>query len=238
MAIFIGNWKMYKSEKEAVSYIRELKPLVQDIKAEIAIAAPFTLLNTLKKETAGTNIKVAAQDVFFEKEGAFTGEISPPMVKEYADYVIIGHSERRKYFGETDEIINKKIKAALDAKLKVVFCLGETLADREMGDTMRVVENQLRQGLEGVNLNKVIIAYEPVWAIGTGKNATPEQAQEVHQFIRKLLMEIYRDCPIIYGGSVTPQNVASLLKMPDVDGCLPGGSSLEPKKFSEIIKSL
>ncbi len=242
---FCGNWKMHKTSKEALGYLKVFIPSVRSVnKCEIVLAVPFTLLNLLKEKTKKSNIKLAAQNVFYEEEGAYTGEISPKMIKEYADYVIIGHSERRKYFNETDEIINKKIKAGLNKKLKVIFCLGETIKERETKRTKEVIEKQFYLGLNGITPNQIkniVIAYEPVWAIGTGKNATPLQAEEVHKFIRTSISKKFNKktsetTRIIYGGSVTPENAYSILKMPNVDGCLPGGSSLDPKKLAKIIK--
>ncbi|MFH2021198.1 MAG: triose-phosphate isomerase [archaeon] len=241
---FAGNWKMNKNKEEAATYMRKFKQLVQDTKSEIVIAPPFTLLETVSDACKGSKIKVAAQNIYFESDGAYTGEISSDMVKDFAEYVIIGHSERRKYFAETDEMINKKIKAALLAGLKVIFCLGENLTQREKGDAKKVVEHQLLGGLKDLNeLNDIIIAYEPVWAIGTGKNATPEQAEEIHAFIKLQISKFYgksmaNGVKIIYGGSVNPENSKAILKMKNIDGCLPGGASLDPVKFSQIIHSV
>jgi triosephosphate isomerase (TIM) len=242
-----GNWKMHKTGKDALLFMKKFRPSVKNVKnTEIIIAAPFTLLPLLKEKTKDTKIKVSAQNVFYEEEGAFTGEESPKMIKEFADFVIIGHSERRRYFNETDDIVNKKIKAALKEKLKVIFCLGETLEERNKKMTEKVVENQLNVGLKDISasyLKNIVIAYEPVWAIGTGKNATPEQAEEVHLFLRKLIQKSYgkksaEEIRIIYGGSVNPENSKEILKMKNVDGCLPGGASLDPIKLETIIKSL
>ncbi len=244
--IVVGNWKMNKTYEEAVSFMQDFKLFVRDINnVEMVIAPPYTLLNYLKNEVNGTNIKVAAQDVFYEEKGAFTGEISPKMVKDFAEYVIIGHSERKKYFGETNQIINKKIKAALQTGLKVIFCLGESFEERNQGNTKTVVETQLREGLANitiVEMGSVVIAYEPVWAIGTGNTATPEQAEEIHIFLRQLVKDLYNEetslnIRIIYGGSVNPNNATNILKMPNIDGCLPGGSSLDPGSLTHIIKS-
>ncbi len=232
---------MYKNQNDAIKFIKKFKPLVKKARAEIVIAAPFTLLPVLEKQLIKSNIKLAAQNLFYEKEGAFTGEISARMIKDFADYVIVGHSERRKYFHEDNELINKKIKAALDEKLKVIFCLGESFDERNLAVTFDVVHKQLAEGLDGIsseNLKNIIIAYEPVWAIGTGRNATPAQAEEVHFFLKQELKKIFgTDTRIIYGGSVTSENAASILKMPNVDGCLPGGSSLDTVKLAKIIKS-
>ncbi|MEM4397666.1 MAG: triose-phosphate isomerase [Candidatus Woesearchaeota archaeon] len=239
---FCGNWKMHKTSKEALDYLKKFIPLISDVKHEIVLAVPFTLLPVLKTKLKNSNVKLAAQNIFYENQGAFTGEISPLMVKEYAYYVIIGHSERRQYFNETDEIINKKIKAALNNQLKLIFCVGETYEQRAIDETNLVIERQILNGLKGLNsenLKNIIIAYEPVWAIGTGKVALPEQAEEVHSFIKSLIKKNFNlEIKVIYGGSVNPENSTSLLKMPNIDGCLPGGSSLEPETFAKIIKSV
>ncbi len=237
---------MYKSKKEAISYIDDFRLFVKDVKeTEIVLAVPFTLLDVVSGQCKGTNIKVGAQNLFYEKQGAFTGEISPAMVKEFADYVIVGHSERRRYFSETNEAISKKITAALKHSLRPVFCLGETLEQRNNGQTNSVIETQLREALTGLNqdhIKNIIIAYEPVWAIGTGNTATPEQAEEIHIFIRGLIKDLYneeisKNLPIIYGGSVNENNAAEILAKENIDGCLPGGASLDPGKLSKIIKS-
>lgn len=247
---FCGNWKMHKTSKEAFEYFKKFIPLIKDKNQEIVLAVPYTLLPILyekikKDKISKEKIKLAAQNIHYEIEGAFTGEISPLMIKEYADYVIIGHSERRIYFNETDEIVNKKIKAALNSNLKVIFCLGETYEQRVIDETKIVIERQLINGLKGVELVKlkdIIIAYEPVWAIGTGRVATPEQAEEVHLLIKSLINKNYNLKPnqirVIYGGSVNSQNSSSLLKMPNIDGCLPGTSSLNPEEFAKIINSM
>ncbi|MEM2131368.1 MAG: triose-phosphate isomerase [Candidatus Woesearchaeota archaeon] len=240
---FCGNWKMHKTSKEALDYLKKFIPLIKDSKDEIVLAVPFTLLpvlyEKLKKEKS--KIKLAAQNIFYENQGAFTGEISPLMIKEYADYVIIGHSERRQYFNETDEIINKKIKVALNNELKIIFCVGEKYEERAIDETNLVIERQLLNGLKGLNKNdlkNIIVAYEPVWAIGTGKVAMPEQAEEIHYFIKNSIKKNFNiDVKVIYGGSVNPENSVSLLKMPNIDGCLPGTSSLEPESFAKIILS-
>ena len=244
--IVIGNWKMNKTYDEAVSFFQDFKLFVKEIEnVEIVIAPPFTLLNLLRNEASETNIKIAAQDVFHEEQGAFTGAVSPKMVKDFAEYVIIGHSERRRYFGENNQIINKKVKTALQTGLKVIFCLGESLEERNQGNAKTVIETQLREGLANVTvveLGHVVIAYEPVWAIGTGNTATPEQAEEIHVFLRQLIKDLYNEetaenFRIIYGGSVNPNNAADILKMPNIDGCLPGGASLDAGQLTHIIKS-
>jgi triosephosphate isomerase len=239
-----GNWKMNKTSAEALSYLVKFKKILKrNDEIEIAIAFPFTLLDMVSKK-AGKLINVCAQDLFYEKEGAFTGEVSPKMVKEFADYVLIGHSERRTIFHETDEIVNKKIASALNAKLKVIMCIGETLDERNKSLFEEVTGRQLRLGLHGISekdLKDIIIAYEPVWAIGTGKNASPHEIEEAHSFIRRIISRMYSDksaslIRIIYGGSVSPENAEHILKIADVDGCLPGGASLDPVKFAKIIR--
>jgi triosephosphate isomerase len=243
--LMAGNWKMNKTAGEAVDMLKALKPMVSDVKdVEILIAPTFTALYAAAQEIAGSNIKLGAQNLFWEPKGAFTGEISPAMVKDAGcSCVIIGHSERRQYFGETDETVNKKTKAAFDAGLIPVVCVGETLKEREENVTFKVIEKQIRDGLAGLTAGQassLVIAYEPVWAIGTGKTATPEQAQEVHAFIRKLYAEIYKDASenvrILYGGSVNPKNVSDLMKQPDIDGGLVGGASLDADSFCRLIK--
>ncbi len=243
--LIAGNWKMYKTVtegKELISQCLANLKKVSDI--EIMIAPPFTLLSKTADMIRETELKLGAQNMYFENQGAYTGEISPFMLKDIGcQYVIIGHSERREYFKETDEFINKKIKAALECKLTPVFCLGEKLSEREDNLTKKIVARQLKEGLSGVNkkeLVKVVIAYEPVWAIGTGKTATPAQAQEVHAFIRQQLeesfgREIAGGIRILYGGSVKPDNIEALIVQKDIDGALVGGASLKSSDFSEIV---
>jgi triosephosphate isomerase len=211
----------------------------------VAVAPPFTALYAVHKELEGSSIRLAAQDLYWEEKGAFTGEISPPMLKEAGcQYVIIGHSERRQFFGESDETVNRKIKAALAQGLWVVFCIGETLMEREDAKTFAVIERQMSGGLKGLGdkeLRNIAIAYEPVWAIGTGKTATPEQAEEAHRFIRGKVKKLYsrevsEEIRIQYGGSVTPENIKSLMNQPDVDGALVGGASLKAESFSRIVR--
>lgn len=243
--LMAGNWKMNKTIGEAASMLKALKPVVADVKdVEILVCPPFTALCASNNEIKGSNIKLGAQNLFWEPKGAFTGEISPAMVKdEGCSYVIIGHSERRQYFGETDETVNKKTQAAFAAGLIPIVCVGETLAERESNVTFKVIEKQVRDGLKGLTADQastLVIAYEPVWAIGTGKTATPDQAQEVHAFIRKIYSEIYKDAAqkvrILYGGSVNPKNVSELMKQPDIDGGLVGGASLEADSFAQLVK--
>lgn len=245
--IVAGNWKMNKTVKEAVSFLSELKPLVSDVKnAGIVIGAPFTALYAAVKEVEGSNIKIAAQNMNAKDSGAYTGEISPLMLKEIGvEYVILGHSERREYYGETDEIVNEKVKAALVHGLKPILCVGEKLEEREAGTMETVVKTQTVGGLKGITaeeMKNVVIAYEPVWAIGTGKTASPEQAQEVHAFIRTLLTELYgevvaQDVTVQYGGSMKGDNAKELISQTDIDGGLVGGASLEAPSFAEIIKA-
>ncbi|GFO60102.1 triosephosphate isomerase [Geomonas silvestris] len=243
--VIAGNWKLYKTKQEALSLVEELAPLVADAgQVEIVVAPVFTVLPSLVPAVAGTQINLAAQDVFWEEEGAYTGEVSSRMLLDAgASYVIIGHSERREYFGETDETVNKKIKAALNGPLIPIFCIGETLAAREAGETFKVLERQVKGGLAGIGAAQfapVIIAYEPVWAIGTGKTATDAQAQEAHAFIRGVVSELYGAAAagkvrILYGGSVKPENVKGLMACSDIDGALVGGASLKAASFASIV---
>ena len=245
--IVAGNWKMNKTNSEAVKTVTELKEIVKGLNgAEIVVATPFTAISDVAKAVAGTNIKVAAQNMHWEEKGAFTGEIAPCMLKELGvEYVILGHSERREYFGETNEIINKKVKAALKNGITPILCVGEKLADREAGNTENVVKDHTVGGMKDLTKEeaaKVVIAYEPVWAIGTGKTASPEQAEEVHLFIRNLLTEMYdaataEKIVIQYGGSMNAANSKDLLAKPNIDGGLIGGASLVPADFSVIVKN-
>jgi len=212
---------------------------------EVAVAPPFTALLAVRKEIEGSPIRLAAQNLYWEEKGAFTGEISPIMLKEVGcHYVIIGHSERRQIFAETDETVNRRIKAALAHRLKVIFCIGETLQEREGEKTFSVIEKQIEGGLKGLGdqeIRNTVIAYEPVWAIGTGKTATPEQAEEVHGFIRRKLGKLYsrevsEEIRIQYGGSVTPENIRGLMDQPNIDGALVGGASLKADSFSKIVR--
>lgn len=241
--LIAANWKMNKNREEAVSFIDEFKELVKDIKdTEIVICPSFTSLCRLKKLVENTNIKLGAQNMHFEEEGAFTGEISALMLKDFCEYVILGHSERREVFNEDDELINKKIRAALRNGLKPILCIGETLEQRESNETMDIIKNQLKNCLNDVNekeMKNIVIAYEPVWAIGTGKNATPKQAEEVHKFIRDLLSKMYdktiaENTRILYGGSMKPKNAKELLSMQDINGGLVGGASLDAKSFAKV----
>jgi triosephosphate isomerase len=240
-----ANWKMNKSTSETREFVGRFFPEVKEVSdVDVVLAPPFTSLTTASevlKSLANTNIMLAAQNVFYEEKGAYTGEISPPMLTDAGcRYVIVGHSERRQYFKETDEIVNRKIKAAQKGGLGVIFCIGESLEEREAGKTFDILEREMNQGLDGADIENIVIAYEPIWAIGTGKTATPEQAQEVHAFIREKLKIKYGnksgDIRIIYGGSVTPENVDSLMACPDVDGALVGGASLKVDGFVRIVK--
>lgn len=244
--VIAGNWKMNKTNQEAVEMLQVLKQEVAGIsEVEIVIGAPFTCLSDAVKAVAGSNVKIAAENVYPKDSGAFTGEISPLMLKAIGvEYVILGHSERREYFHETDAFINEKVKAVLKAEMTPILCIGEKLEDREAGKTNQVNETQLRGGLEGITAEeatKIVIAYEPVWAIGTGKTATPEMAQETHAEIRKVLVNLFgavgEDMVIQYGGSMKPDNAKELLAQQDIDGGLIGGASLEAKSFAEIVRA-
>jgi len=241
-----GNWKMNKTVAEAIDLVKQLKASLSGVEGvEVAVAPPFTALSAVRKELEGSPIQVAAQNLFWEEKGAFTGEIAPLMLKEVGcHYVILGHSERRQFFGETDETVNRKVRATLNQGLKVIFCIGETLKEREEGRTFAVIERQVSGGLKDIrkeDMRSIVIAYEPVWAIGTGKTATPEQAEEVHRFIRKKLTELYskeiaEGVRIQYGGSVTPENVKGLMGQENIDGALVGGASLKSETFSKIVR--
>ncbi|MDR3274812.1 MAG: triose-phosphate isomerase [Endomicrobium sp.] len=243
--LIAGNWKMNKTISEAVQVVKDLKNAVDGVTdVEILICPPFTALCAVNNIVKDSNINLGAQDLFWETKGAFTGEISPSMIKDAGcSYVLIGHSERRQYFGETDETVNKKIKAAFLAGLTPVVCIGETLKERENNVTFKVIEKQFKCGLTGIPpeyASLAVVAYEPVWAIGTGKTATPDQAQEVHSFIRKIYGKIYKAAAeklrILYGGSVNPGNVSELMKKSDIDGGLVGGASLDAETFAKLVK--
>ncbi len=243
--LIAGNWKMNKTASESSTLAQEIVAAVgKQTDVEIVICPPFTSLESVGKIVDGSNVKLGAQNMHPEANGAYTGEIAAPMLRSlFATHVILGHSERRTYFGETDAFINKKTLAALKNQLRPILCVGETLAEREGGSTLKVVQTQLEGGLEGVSkdqITSVVIAYEPVWAIGTGKVATTEQAQEVHAFIRSLLAKMYGDAAaqkvrILYGGSMKPANAPELLTQKDIDGGLIGGASLEARSFVELI---
>ncbi len=244
--LIAGNWKMHKTNEEAVDLVNQIKKEVAQIQeVDIVVCPPFTALSDVKKIISDTNIKLGAQNMYFESEGAFTGEISPKMLKSIGcEFVIIGHSERRKYFKEDDSLINKKLKSALEWDLTPIFCVGETLEERENNLTLQVLERQLREGLKDFTKNqvlKIIIAYEPVWAIGTGKTATPLQAQSAQSFIREFLNKNFEGAGkfvrILYGGSIKPENIRDLVSQKDVDGGLVGGASLKSDSFVKIIKN-
>ena len=240
-----GNWKMHKTVADTVKYVKELRGLVKDMTGvEIVVAPPFTALHAAGEAARNSNVGVAAQDLHWEREGAFTGEISAAMIAETgAEYVIIGHSERRTLFGETDASVNRKIAAAFAGGLTPIVCIGETLDQRDRLETFSVLDRQIRDGLDGVTseqLVQLVIAYEPVWAIGTGRNATPAQAADAHGHIRKRLQQWFGAqpselCRVIYGGSVKPENIGDLASQPDVDGALVGGASLDVKAFFDIV---
>ncbi|MBO7435904.1 triose-phosphate isomerase [bacterium] len=244
--VIAGNWKMNKTVAEAVALASEIKEKVAGVEnVKIIVCPVFTAVKSVADVLKGTNVKVGAQDMYWETSGAFTGEVSGEMLKEAgAEYVIIGHSERRQYFGETNETVNKKLKKALSIGLKPIVCIGETLADREAGNTEAVVEKQVREGFVGLTAEEMkgtIIAYEPVWAIGTGKTATADQAEAVHAFVRNLVSQLWdketADAVVIqYGGSMKPENVASLLAQPDIDGGLIGGAALKADSFEKLVK--
>ena len=243
--LIAGNWKMYKTGPEAVAFVNALKDAVADASdVDVMIAPPFTALSLTADAIAGTSIGLGAQNLHWEPEGAYTGEISTQMLNAAGcRYVIIGHSERRQYFGETDQTINRKIDAAAKADLMPVFCIGETESQRDAGETFSVLDKQVKNGLESLfpeNLKSLVVAYEPVWAIGTGKTATKEQAQEVHAYVRKWFAKTYgtefaQGLRILYGGSVKPSNVKDLMAMEDIDGALVGGASLDPDSFSRLV---
>lgn len=245
--IIAGNWKMYKTITQAIDLANRLTRELCDIKkVAVAICPPFTCLNEVSDIISESNIALGAQNMHWKDEGAFTGEISPPMLKDVGcKYVILGHSERRQYFAETNELVNKKTKAALQYGLTPIVCVGETIEERKAGKTFDVVKDHIQHGLKGLSaeeLRKVVIAYEPVWAIGTGLTAKPKQAQEVHRFIRGLLSDmsdadIACDITIQYGGSVKPENTKDLMKENDIDGALVGGASLDADSFTAIVKN-
>ncbi len=245
--IIAGNWKMNKTSADGVALVTEIVAAVgKQSDVEVVVCPPFTAVEAVGKALEGSNVKLGAQNMHFEASGAYTGEVSAPMLRAiFATHVILGHSERRTYFGETDEIVNKKLLAALKNQLKPIFCVGETLAEREAGDTLKVVQRQVERGLDGVSKEQaagIVVAYEPVWAIGTGKVATTEQAQEVHAFIRGLLVKLFGEAVaqkvrILYGGSMKPSNAPELLAQKDIDGGLIGGAALEARSFLELVSA-
>jgi triosephosphate isomerase len=240
-----ANWKMHKTVHEAVVFVKEFRSMVKDIDdVEIVVAPAFTAVHAVAEAARNTNVGVAGQNVHWEKEGAFTGEVSAPMLREAgAEYVIIGHSERRRLFHETDETVNRRLVSAIAARLTPIVCIGETLEEREGDQTLAVLDRQIRAGLDGLTGDQVaalVVAYEPVWAIGTGRNATPEQAGEAHAHIRGRLRQWFGgeaadQCHVIYGGSVKPDNVHELMLNRDVDGALVGGASLDVRGFFDIV---
>ena len=243
--IIAGNWKMNKTPEEAAELVRELVPLVADAEAEVVVCPPFVCLDAVRKEAAGSNIKLGAQNVHFEKNGAYTGEVSADMLLAMGvEYVIIGHSERRQYFGETDCTVNKRAKAALAAGLKPIICVGESLEEREKGVTNELVGMQTKLALQGIpaeEVDKVVIAYEPIWAIGTGKTATAAEANETIGAIRKAIAQVYGEevaskVRIQYGGSMNPKNASELMAQSEIDGGLIGGASLKAEDFSKVVK--
>ena len=243
--LIAGNFKMFKTVAETVAYVNELRSLVKDAgNVDIVIAPPFTAIAAAAEAVKGSRIGVSAQDVHWEREGAFTGEVSAGMLREAgARYAIIGHSERRTLFGETNGSVNKKMHAAITAGLVPIVCIGETLEQRDRNETLAVLDRQIKEGLDGVTgeqLSGMVLAYEPVWAIGTGRNATPAQAGEAHHHIRQRLKQWFgldpsERCRVLYGGSVKPENIAKLIAEPDVDGALVGGASLDARSFTAII---
>ena len=248
--VFIaGNWKMNKTAAETVALCQGLKEKFADIcpcKVDVAVCPPFTSIATAIAELKGSNIKVGAQNIHWADNGAFTGEISGAMLKEMGvEYVIIGHSERRQYFGETDETVNKRIQAALKYELKPIVCIGETLEEREGNKTEAVLEKQIKGAFAGISADdfkKIVIAYEPVWAIGTGKTATPDMAEATHAFIRKVVADLYGqaiadETVIQYGGSMKPENSKELVAQADIDGGLIGGAALKADSFHDLVKN-
>ncbi len=244
--IIAGNWKMNKTVAEALELVKDLRFKLENVSdVEIVVCPPFLAVQSVYQFLKGSNIKVGAQNCYFEKKGAFTGEVSPAMLKEAGcSFVILGHSERRQYFKESDEFINKKIKAVLPEGLLAIVCVGETLEEREKNIWKEVIKTQVTGGLKGITkeeVSKLVIAYEPVWAIGTGKVASKEQAQEVHKFIRDLFVKLYdkntaEALRIQYGGSVKPDNISLLMSEPDIDGALVGGAALEAESFMKLVK--
>lgn len=245
--IIAGNWKMNKTRDQAVDLVGDLKEMLADVgDVEVVVCPPFTALDAVREALRGSNIELGAQNMYWEEEGAFTGEISPLMLRNLGcTYVILGHSERRTYFGETDEGVNRKVKSALANGLLPIICVGETLEQRDAGKTEEVVVRQTKAALSGVKTNgaeRIVIAYEPVWAIGTGRNASADEANRVIHLIRQSVAEVFneriaQEVRIQYGGSVKPQNIADFLGQPDIDGALVGGASLDAASFAAIVKS-
>ncbi len=243
--LIAGNWKMFKTPEEAAKDAAALADLVKGVEGvDVMIAPTFACLVPVAKALEGSSIGLGGQNLHWETQGAFTGEISGPMLKASGcSHAIVGHSERRQFFGETNETVNKKVKASLDAGLVAVLCIGETEEERDQGKTLNVLDNQLKEGLKDIfpGSGELVVAYEPVWAIGTGKTATDDQAQDAHAFVRKVLEELLgkelaKAIRILYGGSVKPTNIAQLMSKPDIDGGLVGGASLDPETFSQIVR--
>ena len=243
--LIAGNWKMFKTVNDTVVFVKDLRDLVQGISGvDIVVAPPFTAVHAAADAARHSRIGIAAQNLYWEREGAFTGEVSPAMVKEAgATYAIVGHSERRRLFGETDAIVNRKTLAAIGVELTPIVCIGETLEERERGEMLSVLDRQIKDGLDQLSAQQVarlVVAYEPVWAIGTGRTATAAQAGEAHAHIRKRLRQWFGGdaadaCRILYGGSVKPDNIKELIAEEDVDGALVGGASLEVRSFADIV---
>lgn len=241
-----GNWKMNLTIHQGEELVLKLRELIDGVDAvEMVVAPPFTALNHIGHLLSDSSIKLCAQDVFWEREGAYTGEISPVMLKDIGcRYVIIGHSERRRYLGETDDMVHKKVVSTLKEGMRPILCVGESLEEREGGKALGVVKREIGEGLKGVlpgQMKDMVIAYEPIWAIGTGRTATPEQAEDVHNYIRELLYEMFgleavKETRIIYGGSVKPDNIDGLMAQPNIDGALVGGASLDAEAFARIVK--
>ena len=242
--IIAGNWKMNKTISEGVALINEIKDVADNTDVEAVVCVPYVSLQAVKKELEGSKVKLGAQNMHWEESGAFTGEISPLMLKEIGvDYVVLGHSERRQYFNETDETVNKKIKAALSHDIKPILCIGETLEQRENGEAKDVIKSQILKAIEEIDANdmaKIVVAYEPIWAIGTGKTSSSEDANEMISFIRVALEEKYgedtsEEVRIQYGGSVKPNNVSEIMSQSDIDGALVGGASLKAEDFTQLV---
>lgn len=243
--IIAGNWKMHKTVAEALALVQDLGKLVAGVEAEVVVCPTFTALYSVRGALAGSGMKLGAQDVYWESQGAFTGEVSSPMLKDAGcEYVIIGHSERRQFFGETDETVNKKLKAVLAQGLTPIFCVGESLAQREAGETEQLVGSQVKKGLADLSAGEVaamVIAYEPIWAIGTGRTASADDANAVCSLVRRTVAGLYDAATadkvrVQYGGSVKPDNIAELMAKSDIDGALVGGASLDAATFAKIVK--
>lgn len=243
--IIAGNWKMNKTISEGVDFVKQIKHLGDNTDVEVVVCVPFVSLESIKKELKGSNVKLGSQNIHWEENGAYTGEISPLMLKEIGiDYAIIGHSERRQYFGDTDETVNKKVKTSLAHDIKPIVCVGETLEERENNTEKEKVKVQITKALDGISekeMSDIVLAYEPIWAIGTGKTASSEDANEMIAFIRDIIKEKYDEeisetVRIQYGGSVKPQNVTEIMNQPDIDGALVGGASLKKDDFTELVR--